>query len=303
MLNANRTVVIGDTGEVMGTGWLPSVPDLRDYTDQHPKIAAVVSRLGMGNEEVKLPEKTDLCSWCSPVENQGKLGSCTANAAAGVVEYFERKAFNNYVDVSRLFIYKTTRGLMKVTGDTGAYLRDTMGALVLFGAPPEKYWPYTDRSPNFDQEPPAFVYSLADNYETVQYFCHDGPGAPATKQEVLGSIKKYLAAGIPTMFGFYGFPSFDKCDVLGGIPYPGPNEKAEWGHAVVTVGYDDGIHIKNTVYNVETVGALLIRNSWGDGWGDKGYGWLPYDYVLNGIAADFWSIISMKWVDTGLFGL
>ena len=303
MLNANRTVVIGDTGEVMGTGWLPSVPDLRDYTDQHPKIAAVVSRLGMGNEEVKLPEKTDLRSWCSPVENQGKLGSCTANAAAGVVEYFERKAFNNYVDVSRLFIYKTTRGLMKVTGDTGAYLRDTMGALVLFGAPPEKYWPYTDRSPNFDQEPPAFVYSLADNYETVQYFCHDGPGAPTTKQEVLGSIKKYLAAGIPTMFGFYGFPSFDKCDVPGGISYPGPNEKAEWGHAVVTVGYDDGIHIKNTAYNVETVGALLIRNSWGDGWGDKGYGWLPYDYVLNGIAADFWSIISMKWVDTGLFGL
>jgi len=260
-------------------------------------------RLPKGKELKSLPATIDLRSWCSPIENQKSLGSCTAHAAVGIVEYFQRRAFNKHLEGSRLFIYKTTRNLMQVTGDAGAWLRNTIGALTLCGVPDEKYWPYTDANPAFDNEPPSFVYAIADNYEAVKYFCHDPLGENASGNIVLNNVKKYLAAGVPSMFGFWGFPSFDYCDVKGGIPYPCPGEQAQWGHAIVAVGYDDGKKIKNTKCNKTSTGAILIRNSWGKTWGDKGYGWLPYEYAVNKLALDFWSLLSMEWVDTKQFGL
>jgi C1A family cysteine protease len=301
-----KLVQWNETGKSVGTGWLPPLPDLRDYVGTHPEIAEMAKKLGLKETMKKaaaLPPNMDLREWCSPVEDQKGLGSCTANAGVGVVEYFQRRAFGKHMEGSRLFVYKATRNLMQVTGDTGAWLRNTMGALVLCGVPDEKYWPYTDDDYAFDKDPPGFVYAVADNFEALRYFCHDPSEANVPGGAVLESVKKYLAAGIPSMFGFWGFPSFQSSDVQGGIPYPCPGEKAEWGHAVVAVGYDDRKKIKNTNCGKATAGALLIRNSWGTEWGDGGYGWLPYDYVVNKLASDFWSLLSMEWVDTKKFGL
>ena len=105
------------------------------------------------------------------------------------------------------------------------------------------------------------------------------------------------------MFGFWGFESFEDSDSPGDIPYPCKGEKAQWGHAVMVAGYDDDHKITNLKCNLSTSGALLIRNSWGRNWGDNGYGWLPYEYVRSGLALDFWSILDMRWMDTGNFGL
>lgn len=304
MYSLYEDVILLQTCEVVGTGWLPPLPDLRDFTPESPSIAAMSKELGVTDAAggfTAPPPSVDLRGSCSPIENQGSLGSCTANAAVGVVEYFERRAYSKFIDGSRLFVYKATRDLLGVTGDTGAWLRNTMGALVTCGVPPEKYWPYVIA--DFDKEPSAFVYSVADNFEAVSYFSHDPLGANIPAANVLASVKAYLAAGIPSMFGFYGFPSFDNSDVPGGIPYPCPGESAQWGHAIVAIGYDDSKKIKNTLCNKTTTGALLIRNSWGTTWGAAGYGWMPYDYVLNKIALDFWSLLSMKWVATGQFGL
>lgn len=299
-----ENVVLPEIDETLGTGWLPPMPDMRDYTEENKEILLAVKKLGIGSSGSALkaiPTSIDLRGWCSPIENQGSLGSCTAHAAVGVVEYFEKRAFGKHIDGSRLFVYKATRNLMGVTGDTGAWLRNTMGALALTGVAPEKYWPYDESK--FDNDPSSFVYAVADNYEALQYFCHDPLGQNIARSTVLSRVKTYLAAGIPSMFGFYGFNSFNNSDVKGGIPIPCPGENAKWGHAIVAVGYDDNKKIKNTLCNTQTKGALLIRNSWGTGWGDHGYGWLPYEYVLKGFAMDFWSLLNMEWIDTKQFGL
>jgi C1A family cysteine protease len=302
-----QAVEIPEIGRTFGTGWLPAKPDLRDYTTAD--VGPMMQKLGSaalakgGMKAGALPSKVDLRQWCSDIDDQMHLGSCTAHAAVGVVEYCERRAFGRNRQGSRLFVYKATRNLMQVTGDTGADLRNTMGALVLCGVPDEKYWPYTDADPAFDKDPTSFVYALGGNYQALKYFCHDPWGANVPGNNVLASVKFTLAYGVPSMFGFWGFPSFNNTNVPGGIPYPCPGEKAVWGHAIAAVGYDDDKKIKNTQCNKETKGALLIRNSWGKSWGENGYGWIPYDYVLNYLADDFWSIMSMEWVDTKQFGL
>lgn len=280
-------------------GWLPDLPSIADYTVEHRKVKPLLAKVYKVGDKDELPAKSDLRSWCSPVEDQFDLGSCTANAGVGIVEYYERRAFGKYINASRLFLYKTTRELLKSTGDTGAFLRTTMEAMVLFGLPPEDYWPYVVA--DFDKEPSAFLYSFGQNYQALSYYRLDPAGT--AKQSLLNQIRANLASGLPAMFGFTVYNSYIQASVAnkGAIPYPVKGDKVVGGHAVVAVGYDDALQIRNGSAKA-TTGALLIRNSWGVGWGDGGYGWLPYEYVLKGLAMDWWALISQEWVDTGKFG-
>lgn len=285
---------------------MPDYPDIRDYTFESKEllskkeIHALVTPIGLNKADgTTLPSSVDLRRWCSPVEDQGGIGACTAHAGVGMVEYYEKRAFGKHIDASRLFLYKATRNLAELRGDSGAFIRSTMGALVLFGVPPERYWPYTDRDPEFDEEPSAFCYSFAENYKSIKYFRHDPPHL--SEGAALGSVKKSLAAGIPAMFGFTVYSSIAQAEGTGKIPFPCRNERVLGGHAVVAVGYDDNMEIRNADCDVATKGALLIRNSWGEGWGDGGYGWLPYEFLHKELSVDFWSMLKQEWVDTRQF--
>jgi C1A family cysteine protease len=296
-----------------GMGWYPDYPDYRDYQMDFDEIPSRLKELGqkksikgmMTNLGIaKTPEKgikvkIDLRDRFSPIEDQGNLGSCTANAGVALMEYYERRAFGRHIDASRLFLYKVTRNLLGWTGDRGAFLRSTMAAMRLFGVPPARYWPYV--IPDFDKEPSSFCYAFAQNYQALQYYRLDSPGVG--NKALLLRIKLSILAGLPPMFGFTVFSSYSQARSTGKIPFPCPNEQIVGGHAVVAVGYNNALEITNTTCGEKTTGALILRNSWGPAWGDKGYGYLPYDYVLRGAAKDWWCLLKQEWVDTGKFGL
>lgn len=302
---------MSETGIDPQFGWIRDYPDFRDFTDETSEAGRRQRRIGQdesvkemlarisGNVKTPPPSRVDLRPWFPPVRDQQNLGSCTANAATGVLEYCENRAHSSYIKKSRLFIYKVTRNLMHATGDTGAHLRSTMEAMALFGAPPEDYWAYN--VPQFDAEPSAFCYAFGGNYQALSYFRHDPSGV--TPDAVLKNVKHWLAMGMPAMFGFTVFDSYGQAARTGKLPFPSPRESMIGGHAVVAAGYDDDLSITNASDGNTTLGALLIRNSWGPGWGDQGYGWLPYKYVLSGMAVDWWSLLRSEWVDLGVFGV
>lgn len=266
-----------------GTGWLPDIPDFRDYTPQSNEVKQLF------RAPSKKPEapaaSMDLREFCSPVEDQGQIGSCTANAVIGLVEYFERRSKGEFLDASRRFLYKVTRKLYRLEGDSGAYIRGTTRALHLFGTCPEEFWPYDEAK--YDDEPPAFCYAFAQSYQAIKYYrIWD-----SNPQNLLTQLKSSLAKGLPFAFGFTVYSSIWNPSVraTGDIPFPQPGERVDGGHAIMAVGYDDSRH------------RFLIRNSWGTNWGQQGYGSLPYEYIERGIADDFWVLASAEYVS--LLGL
>ncbi len=280
------------TQNTFSFGWERDLPDIRDLHESHEEISPIISKSAKLKAAKKaLPASVDLRSKCSPIKNQGELGSCTAHAGVGLMEYYQRNAFRKHIDGSRRFLYKATRNLLGWTGDDGAYLRTTMKAMVLFGICPEQYWVYDIEK--FNEEPSAFCYAFAQNYQAMKYYRLDPSGT--TTGKLLQSVKEKIAAQLPSMFGFSVYNSISFDPGFPDIPFPEGGDQLIGGHAVVAVGYDDKRKIG------KETGALLIRNSWGKEWGDKGYGWLPYEYVRSGLAVDFWSLIEAEFVASALF--
>ena len=248
-----------------GYGWNRDLPDGRDFMYGAP--AEVVS---------KLPESVDLRPGCPPVYDQGQLGSCTANAIGGALEFAQIKEKQaNPFTPSRLFIYYNERVIEHtVDSDSGAQIRDGVKSVHQLGAPPEADWPYDINK--FSQKPPEQAFTDAKNYQAILY---------QRLTPTLGQLKGCLASGFPFVFGFTVYESFESQEVAttGQVGMPQSGEKLLGGHAVLCVGYQDSSQ------------TFIVRNSWGTGWGIKGYFTMPYPYLLQDtLASDFWTIRSVE---------
>jgi C1A family cysteine protease len=248
-------------------GWKPDLPDHRDLM-----YAAPLTTLK------QLPSNKDLRKGCPPVYDQGQLGSCTANAIGAAFQFARMKAhMAPDFQPSRLFIYYNER-LMEgtVNQDSGAQIRDGIKSVAKQGVCPETLWPYDPSpyppNPRLALHPTPECYRQALGYQVVQY---------RRIPRSLNQMKGCLAAGFPFVYGFTVYESFESPAVAasGDVPMPNRSEEAIGGHAVLAVGYDDSVQ------------KFIVRNSWGTGWGLKGYFLMPYAYLLDDqLADDFWEI-------------
>jgi C1A family cysteine protease len=284
-----------------GMGWLPDAPDHRDYNSGHEAVSEILKTLGMTNPAEALPKSIDLRQYFPPVDTQGKINSCAGHVIAGLVDYYEFRSFGRRPSPSRLFLYKVARNLLKMEGDVGTTLRSAMAALTLIGVPDEKYWPYDETAVN--NEPTQFAYSIAADYKAVKYVRLDPFNQSG--EDTLKVVRSYIAGGLVAGFGLTLYSCIWQAEKTGIIPYPSPLDVSIGRHALVAVGYDDEKTIRNLNPDTQktSIGGVLVRNSWGPGWGESGYGWLPYDYITSGVAVDWWSLLRQEWVDTQEFGL
>jgi C1A family cysteine protease len=240
------------------TGWRPDKPDHRD------RFFEVVHNMA-------LPPSVDLRPLCASIQDQGQLGSCTANAATSAMEFIEKRATADVKMYSRLFLYYTERVKLEGTDpheDSGAQIRDTIKALGYFGSCYETTWPYDVTK--FAWSPPKPAWDEAHNHKITGYY----------RVPSLTGIKQALTSGLPVVGGF-SVPAnmeSDECAQSGIVRYPTPDEEIVGGHAILFVGYDN--------HNQ----WIIFQNSWGTGWGAGGFGFLPYKFFTTGLASDFWVI-------------
>ncbi|MBD2021986.1 C1 family peptidase [Leptolyngbya sp. FACHB-36] len=215
-----------------------------------------------------LPSVVDLREFMTPVESQGSTSSCTGNAMAGAYEYLVNRLTGQAEDVSRLFIYYNARKLDDcVQEDSGARLQNCVKVVRKYGACSEKTWA-------FDSEYILKQPSKAAYREAKRFVVED-----AAQVEIdLQTMKACLAEGYPFVFGSQLFASFQRAEKDGLVPLPDPDtEQCDGGHAMLCVGYSDPDQV------------FIVRNSWGEDWGDQGYCYMPYDYLANSeLSHDAW---------------
>ncbi len=220
----------------------------------------------------RLPAVVDLRRHCPPVYDQLHLNSCSANAIAAALRYDELKEGRPEVpSPSRLFIYYNERVLANQVADNSAVsLRYGYQTVAKIGSCPEAMWPYDVRRFRRPPTPPCF--RAARRCRAIAYY---------RIRRSVTQLRACLAEHFPFVMAIAVHASMMGRGVrrTGVVPMPTRHDRLRGGHAILVVGYEHARRL------------LIFRNSWGRGWGDRGYGYLPYPYVASpDLAWDFWTL-------------
>lgn len=230
-----------------------------------------------------LERKVDLRADMPPIVDQNPLNSCNACTIVAALEYFLRKDQKQKLNLSILFLYYNARKISRSEKkDDGVLSAHAMAGLMAYGVCEEKLWPYVPGK-RYD-EPPQRAYADAKRFEAAQY----------ARLPSYNDVKALLNAAVPVTIGTR-FPgkyyqtagqTGRMTEYAGGFDLPGP------GHSLLIVGYDDDDK------------SWLVRNSWGEKFGDRGYMRVPYvtmqTYVWH---EDIWAVGALEKVrEKRLFG-
>lgn len=235
-------------------GCLKDVEDLRDIP------------MGLVLPPIRVPLRINYSPDMTPVRHQGEEGTCVAFASVvGVKEYQDSKEYRKIIGLSPRYLYSLCKANDGIPEEDGTYPRVAMKMLLKYGVCPETYWPYRPHQRDF---PKPGAEKAAKTYSIKAY-------------ARLGSVqemKRSLLVNGPFLAGVEVYSSWFTRAVTktGEIPIPGPRDGIEGGHAICIIGYDDSKRI------------FKFKNSWGRAWGDKGYGYITYEYIRR-YCSDAWS--------------
>jgi C1A family cysteine protease len=225
--------------------------------------------------QVAIPPVLDNSPKCSPIEDQGQTSSCTAHAIVGRLENLEIVEKEVFTRLSRLFVYWNERDKEGDTNeDGGAMISDGVMSVCTTGVCQESLWPFNTNE--MFTKPNAAAFADAVHHKGLQFHAVN---------QTQDDLVHCLAAGNTIVFGITVFSSMESDEVAqtGLVPMPTADDQCMGGHAVLIVGYD----LKKRLFR--------IRNSWGPNWGDHGYFYLPFEYVLNPqLASDFFLITKIS---------
>lgn len=276
-----------------GMGWRRDLPDFRDHGVFDPSTPGEgMKKLGERMETGAMPDVARFDDLVPPVKDQGPVGACTGFAATTTLETLEKRIHGSSVPKSPWFTYKATRRIAGDVGDTGAEIRTTLKALAMVGASPASAWSVDSR--NWDKDPDWLAVSMAQNYQALKYARLDT--AKTTRPTLLYYMRRALASRWPLMLGFTCYDSLESVGADGCVPFPTDRERVLGGHAITLCGYDVMLVCPNA-----TAGAFRFVNSWSAAWGEGGFGWLPFDYVLRGALDDVWTLSKAEWIDEAVF--
>jgi C1A family cysteine protease len=263
----------------------PIVNDLRGGA-----AAAPGRMLGFSLKQAAEPKKVDLRDRMSPVADQGNFGSCTGFAMVkGVAEFMELKGIRehggdpakDFVPLSPAYLWYNERAFMGTEKiDTGATMFLGMNLLVMDGVSPEADMPYCAEELQTNELYRNFWLQNPPSRD-AQVKAKKYRGGSLRQITKLSEIKSSLDEGYPAVFGFVVFSNIRQATRGGYLPMPSLQEdEVLGGHATVAVGYDDEKQV------------LILKNSWSENWGDKGYFYMPYEFFNTqfGLVADGWTL-------------